>query len=690
MKTFLNFTLYILMSAVALVATAAPGNGSLYLSYEQRIAVTYAMMASGESAELQEKYLDRGIQYFQNTAQLPVETVEVKNFQEFLREFRGQWPNTQSVEMDLEIIEKSAPRGLREFKSSSHRVQRQIDDYIEWQENQLKSQSQNASGGKFGMLNPAVMAQAAILMQTPAGVKQARKLFLQNSDQFFQGHLKEFDRIGEKVATSGMANTQDKVVKIVMETMLSEYFARLSLGSKKLIVSSFLGGDLKMSDMQKFEVMVQNSGPQLQKLLQVIARQGDLDPEMIKIFKRLEDAVRSVPYHQVEKLLNAEKKNYEFIYFEQKPLGVGTMAQVHRAKILMDSIRRDVVVRFIKPDIEKRVFEDERILSEVAKILDGNAELAKSGMPKMAPLVADITATVTAELSQEDTVARQKYAATRYNQEVFMKTPGYKNVVQFHVPEIYSPKEGQTQFMVQEMVFGKKLDKESKEWSQVAPQLKIGIVEELVRLWGTEAMFGSGFYHSDLHQGNFLVRFGDEKIRVNLLDFGMGGRISREMQQSILLLESSLVLKDADLIGRSLWNISDKVGNRISESQFMTLVAAKVRRGFKTANDNSAEEWTKWALNHGLRLPYDFININRGMTILKKMLAESGSTKDMTSIMSKEAVKRPFQVIDTLVGKKMLSPWELVKAGGKSLFEGHLPPAVATPSAPSCSSVFVQ
>ncbi len=689
LSKFLKTTTFLAIILISGISQATPQDVGLYLSFEQRLAVTYALIASGESAELQEKYLERGIKYFQTTGQKPVQEIEVKSFREFLTSYRGQWPDTQSVSLDLDLIEKEGPRGLRIFKAKSTRVQKQIDDYIEWQLEQLKTLAESSSVSKGTLLNPQLLTQAMQMMSlSPQSQKLMKQMFLQSNDKFFQGHLKEFDRIGEKIATSGLAATQDKVTKIVMQTMLSEYFARLSLKSKKLIVSSFLGGNLKTGDMEKFEVMVQNSGPQLQKLLQVVARQGDLSPEMTVIFKRLEDAVRAVPYHQVEQILQNERRNYDFIYFEQKPLGVGTMAQVHRAKILLNGHRQDVVVRFIKPDIELRVQEDARILKEVAEILDANPELAQSGMPKIAPLVADITATVTAELSQEETVARQKLAATRYNQEVFMETQGHKNVIEFHVPEIYPPLGVSSKLMVQEMVLGQKLDKEVKQWKDVAPELKKGVIEALVRLWGTEAMFGDGFYHSDLHQGNFLVNFGDDKIRVNLLDFGMGGQVTAEMQRNLLLLETALTLKNAKFIAQALWNISNKSANVVSEEKFKALVAEKVKRGFKTKEDVSAEEWTKWALNHGLRVPYDFININRGLTILKKLLEDSGNEKDMTQIMSKVALKKPLQVYGKLVGKDRLSHLQLLESGRRAFLTKPLPPAAKQSARVSCQSVF--
>ncbi|WP_295900613.1 AarF/UbiB family protein [uncultured Bdellovibrio sp.] len=644
---------------------AAPATTGLYLSFEQRLALTYALMAQGEGEAQKEEILARAKNYFKGVYELEAKTVQVKNFNEFLTQFRGEWPNTQSVALDMELIEKAGPQALKTFVSDSPRVQRQIDEYIEWQTNQLKSSVGDQAPEKSQM--ELLGAKAMALLQNPDAQKIAEKWALNESDAILSDRMKELDRVGEKMAQSSFAQQQDATMRIFMQTMFSEYFSRLSPASKKLIVSSYLGGDLNLSDIKKFELMVQNSGPQLQKLLQVVARQADLSPEMLEVFRGLENSVRPVPWVQVDEILKHEKNNYKFTYFERKPLGVGTMAQVHRAKILVDGQRHDVVVRFIKPGISDRVEEDRKILTAVAEILDNNPEFRKTGAPKLGPVVEDITATVTAELSQEDTIQRQKLAKTRYEKTGFLKSPEYKNYIQFHVPEIYDSK-GKSKFMVQEMVIGKKLDKEAATYSETIPTLKRSVVEEMSKVWAYEVLFGGGFYHSDLHQGNFMIRVTEPKIYVNILDYGMGGILSADLQRQVMVLGAGTELNNADLISRAFWKISNRSQNTVNETQFKTLVQERLKLIVSGKEKNaSLEHWTAWAMDQGLKLPYEFISLNRGIVIVNKLLSDAGSNMSVTSLMKTFARSNPTLMYKRLVLEEKISHRDLIKLGWSEL-----------------------
>ncbi|WP_374030111.1 AarF/UbiB family protein [Bdellovibrio bacteriovorus] len=681
----LKFLLFLCVFAFRFVWAAAPEATGLHLSFEQRLAITYALLAQGESEEKKQEILKRAKNYFSGVSQQEIQTVKVKNFDEFLKLFKGSWPNTHSVDLDVALIEKQGARALMVFEAESPRVQRQIDRYIEWQQNQLAEMS---GANKANLNTEAIGARVMGLLQNPNGQQIAEKWALAESDAILSEKMKELDRVGEKMASSSFAQQQDATMRIFMETMFSEYFSRLSSDSKKLIVSSYLGGDLNISDIKKFEVMVQNSGPQLQKLLQVVARQADLSPEMLEVFRGLENSVRPVPWVQVEEILKNEKSNFKFTYFERKALGVGTMAQVHRAKILVDGERKDVVVRFIKPGIAERVEEDKRVLTHVAEILDANPEFRKTGAPKLTPIIEDITATVTAELSQEDTVARQKLAKTRYDKTVFMKTPEYKNYIEFNVPKIYDSKE-KSQFMVQELVIGKKLDKEAAIYAEVAPQLKRGIIEEMAKVWAFEVLFGGGFYHSDLHQGNFMIQLTEPKIRVNVLDYGMGGVISSEMQKQVMVLGAGTELNSHELVARAFWKLSNKEKNSVNETQFKSLVRARMNDVISGKEPNrSLEHWTAWAMDNGLKLPYEFISLNRGIVIVNKLLADAGSTLTLTSLMKTFAKSNPLLVYKKLVLEEKVSHKDLIKLGWselKSMVVGETPVTKMKQPAPSTS-----
>jgi ubiquinone biosynthesis protein len=672
--------LFSILLAFNTVWASAPKSSGLFLAFEQRLAVSYALLAQGLPSAQQEEVFERAQKYFTQMVKNPVSVEVVANFPEFLKKFKGEWPNTHSLELDLQTIEQRAVAIPTLYVSNSPRIQRQITEYLKWQNTQLFELAQQGDANKTFSETTASLISAATL-------PDAKNILISMSDALIKEEMKKLDHIGEAIAGSSLAQQQDAGIQTAMQTIFSEYFARLSPATKKLIISSYLGGDLQANDLKKFEVMIQNSGPQLQKLLQVVARQSGIAPEMIEIFKTLENSVRPVPWSEVEKILSHEKENFIFTYFEKKAVGVGTMAQVHRAKILLNNERQDVVVRFIKPGIAERVEEDRRVLTEVAKILDANPIYRKSGAPQMAPLVDDITATVTAELDQKATVDRQKLAKLQYEKEVFIKAGDYKNALEFHVPAIYTSK-NKSELMVQELVIGNKLDKEVAAYGKKAAAIKLALVEEVAKLWAREVMFGGGFYHSDLHQGNFMVKISDAKIVLNILDFGMGGVMSESLRNKVMMLFAGVQLNKPEIIAKAFWGISEQSRNTVRETQLFTLVANKSARIAKKLEKPLAfEEWTAWALDKGLRLPYDFIGLNRGMVIVDKLLEESKSTKTVKDYMKSFAKVEAISVFRRLVVKEGLSNLDLVKLGWSELTSKPLP-ELKTAAPLMCERVF--
>ena len=630
------------LAAVALLAIGSVGamasanSQEVYLGFNEKVLAGYALLAQGktsaEQAEIMarvQRYIARG---FEKT-----EVIEVRNFAEFLESFRGEWPNSGQLEADLRRIESLPPHGRRTYTSKSPSVLRKIAEY------QKNNQHFLATAG-FGLLQEQSANKSVQL------------------DGVIANQLENFNKIGERVASAGMSAVKDPVKRIFMQTLFKEYYARLSLDAKKQIIMSMANSNLLMTDEAKLELMIQNSGPQFQKLLQVVARQGGLPPELQRTFKKLESAVRAEPWWKVEAILKAEKGNFDFTYFERKPLGVGTMAQVHRAKVIWNGKVRDVVVRFIKPGIEALVDEDHRILVEVAKIVDQNPEYRRHNGPLMTPLIRDITNTVRAELDQDATIERQLSAKKSYTVESFLNTPEYKNVIQFQVPEVLRSKPP-SKLMIQEMSIGRSLDKEADFYKETIPGLKKGVVEATAKLWAEVVMFRSGFYHSDLHQGNYLVQVKDEAIVVTILDYGMGGVLTEQMRQQVMLAGVATLATNEKLISEAFWAMSEKSGNSISPEIFRQKVATKINDLNLAGETLQFEQWTGWASDQGLKIPYDLINLSRGMIIMNNSLKEVGSSKSISKIEEELAVRNVKQAYNGLKGTGLVSNKELAQAG---------------------------
>lgn len=666
------FILGLILVSMLAAEVQAAAKKPIYLSFEQRLVVSYALLAQGESEAAQNKIIQRMIKIKNKYADVGEQIVEVSSFEDFLKAYRGDWPNTNSLDADLKIIENESSRGIVVYRAKSARIQAQIDKYMNETVVEHLVEATNLSS----LLNKNSVSKTlslfndknSILNLNDSAVAEILKYSLFLSDKIISEQIKQLDGVGNRLSKMNIGSENDKMMKIVLQTMLSDYFANLDISSKKLIVGSYLGENLVSNDFKKFEIMVQNSGPIFQKMLQIIARQGDLNPEMKDVFKTLEDSVKSVPWTQVKELLKSESQNYDFEYFERKPIGVGTMAQVHRAKLIQSGKKRDVVVRFIKPDIEKRIQEDHRILTKIAGVLDANPDFRETGAPQISPIVEDTTKTVLAELDQVDTIKRQKIGEKVYNQELMFEGESYKNFLKIHVPKIYSSK-SDSKLMVQELILGTKLDKEVATYKEQIPDLKKILIENISKIWIQEVIFGSGFFHSDLHQGNFLVRVTDPEIQVNILDFGMGGKIDSLTQKNILLLGAGIELMNSAITTRAFWDISDQSKNQITRDELEKRISVKFKELSKNREALSTELWTAWVMDQGLRLPYEFINLNRGLVIISKMLKDSGSPLAMKSIIKELAPMHAEQMIDALIKHGGLSLKDLTKLGWSQYFK---------------------
>ncbi len=65
-------------------------------------------------------------------------------------------------------------------------------------------------------------------------------------------------------------------------------------------------------------------------------------------------------------------------------------------------------------------------------------------------------------------------------------------------------------------------------------------------------LFEDGLFHGDPHPGNILVLEGN---RLALLDFGVVGRLSRAMQETLVMLVLAVALKDSDSVARILYRV---------------------------------------------------------------------------------------------------------------------------------------
>ncbi len=552
----------------------------------------------------------------------------------------------------------------KKYLSTSSKVQNKIDIYVKNRDAQIKR-----------MYDSVVFFSLASLRQADfdsvKGFKQSMTAQLETTIEHYSAQLSQ-----SQTAQSVMLA---KIIKL--------YFKALPSGQKAEIFYRLIQLPLDSKPMEIFLTMIQNSGPQLQKLVQIVGRRDDIPEDFKLVFQKLESQVKPVPWWQVVQLLKAEKINLnDFTYFEKKPLGVGTMAQTHRAQLKgAQGERNSIVVRFLKPDIETKLAMDHEILSRISLEIDSDPDLKKFQLPSLAQLVDDLHGSIAEELHLDQTLKNQGRAKTVYTSKEIFNYANQKNEISFQVPSVHLFGEN-SKLMSQDLVFGKKPAKEFGEYAVIYPDLYRAVSEKVAELWIEQAFFKSGFFHADLHQGNILASVSDHEITVNILDFGMTGELNRQLRESALLVSLGIKLENSQLIAKHFLNLAKADSKQLSYVDFLKLVKSKVQQNKQSPQaEQSLEAWTLWALDQGLELHYEFLKLNRGLAAIQSMM------QDSKSVLTFEGLAQTISLRNKKYFSQLILKEPLLKTGDYSGILGLLLPQKQTQAAPQilqCRKLF--
>lgn len=686
---FLSFMFIIFM--VHLSSLAQQRAEQIKPNHQLKVVLYYAIMAYGESPETQVLFKEKIRTYSQNLLNTTVTDYSAASFKDYMQKYYGDWSLIGRPELDQTWLSSdSALAPLHTYISSSSRVEKQI------QRDQV-SQTQFLQNLIWQNLDQVALLTPGLLLTDSSQFAKTQFIehFVTTIHQQMDTQLSTLHESSHKALESlhhiEGQNKNEQILLLLIKELFASYFEQLPLTTKKAIAFQMIVEGSPLSTQRKLEILIMHSGPQMQKLLQVVAQQSGFPEDLQKLFKKLESQARALPGWYVKKIIQDAKFDFEILNLELKPLGVGTMAQVHRAKIkTREGAIKNVVIRFLKPGIAEAVEHDHRILQNIASKVDQNPEFINLGAPQLSPLVEDISNTVRDELNLQRTILQQIEAQKAYEKTEIVEINNSKYTLHFQVPEIIAAPEP---FVVQSMAHGQKIDKEALAWTDTMPELKKVVIENIANLWVEELLFKGGLYHSDLHQGNFLVQVTDPEIRVSILDFGMGGKINSEMQKTLIRLGAALSIQNPEAIGEFLWHLTINTEEK-SKSEFKQQVLIRMNE-LRASKDQrkleSVAEWLTWTINKGYQLNYHMINLNRGLLILERLLAESKSSKNITSIARHIGSKYPKKVGEVIFQSPHLPTTELLKNGFRMLVTKGFPSifnsSAVKESAPSAVSL---
>lgn len=285
---------------------------------------------------------------------------------------------------------------------------------------------------------------------------------------------------------------------------------------------------------ERFVAALQELGPTFIKLGQVLSTRPDIFPEpWIVALKKLQENAKpleqSVAREQLQASLGRDIGEV-FARFDDKPLAAASIGQVHGAQLRSGE---EVVVKILRPNIEKIIRADVAILGKLA-------ELAEKALPELQAfrptgLIAEFERAIVREVD----FTREARNAQRFAQH-FSERP---DVV---VPVIHTQYSSRT-VLVMERLQGVAITDYARIGDDPKVLAKLGI--DLVFTMA----FVNGFFHADPHPGNIWALPGN---RIGLLDMGMADMVMPETRDALIDLMFAIVSDDPEGLANAVLQIA--------------------------------------------------------------------------------------------------------------------------------------
>ncbi|MBF0506682.1 MAG: AarF/ABC1/UbiB kinase family protein [Nitrospirae bacterium] len=349
-------------------------------------------------------------------------------------------------------------------------------------------------------------------------------------------------------------------------------------------------------------------GPTFIKLGQLLSSRPDLiTVQFADELKKLQDDVPPFPVHEAKQIVEDEfRRPLQEIFsrFDEKPVAAASIAQVHRATLIDGS---DVIVKVQRPGIRQQIESDINILFTLAKLLDRYVSESRFFNPT--GIVDEFSRTIRKELD----FAEEGRNCSRFKRN-FEETPDV------YIPKVYAQYVTE-KTLVMERVDGTRID-------DIGAIERMGFDRRKLAETGVNAFFKQiledGFFHADPHPGNIIVT---PAGAIAFVDFGIVGRVSDEMKETMANTFLALIRKDFDGLIDQYAALGMFV-NHADIDAFKREFKADLVDFMEPLYDLTLQEIdvalyldmvTHLAIKHNLKIPSDMLLINKAMIILENI-----------------------------------------------------------------------
>lgn len=353
---------------------------------------------------------------------------------------------------------------------------------------------------------------------------------------------------------------------------------------------------------RRFRLLLTDLGPTFVKLGQVLSTRSDLLPsDFIEELSELQDNVPPVSFDLVRaQVKDAFGRDLEELFseFSPEPVAAASMAQAHKAKT---KDGQPVIVKVQRPGIDQQLRADLSVLHYLARVLE--AVIEEVGVYTPTGIIEEFDKAVHEELD---------FLNEASNIRAFYRN--YQDRPSTKIPRVYDELTARTvltmEFIEAPKLFQAKLDEAGKQ--QLAKIILEGAFHQL---------FEDGLFHGDPHPGNLLVLPGPV---LGLIDFGLVGRVTRQMQETLIQLVLAIGLKDSESAARILYRLGTPDA-RTNLMAFRTDIEAILGTYLPTSlkdvdTKHLLADILNLAVKYRIRIPKEFAILSRAAVAIEGIL----------------------------------------------------------------------
>lgn len=286
------------------------------------------------------------------------------------------------------------------------------------------------------------------------------------------------------------------LIRYRLDTLVAGF--PLPLGLRIILFPLSLLPTPKKNRGERLRLACEELGPIFVKFGQLLSTRPDLIPaDIVRELDQLQDNVPPFDKTQFRKLVEGslgDSIENLFVEFESEPLASASVAQVHGAVINNaqgeneQEENQEVVVKAIRPGIDKTIAKDIRIMQWLARLLESNSADGKRLRP--VEVVEEYRHTITNELNLQREAANASHLRRNFSQSPLL-----------YVPQVYWHLVSQN-VMVMERIRGVPVT-DIETLKSHGTNLKV-LAERGVEIFFTQ-VFEHNFFHADMHPGNIFV-----------------------------------------------------------------------------------------------------------------------------------------------------------------------------------------